>query len=375
MRLLTCNASTKMMPAGRLMRMLVAFLFVVPALLGPTAVTAFADNGATGITIVTQDGSSHKYAAHRLLAGTAANGNIANPSLDACIPVEAYSEAGATTSDIASAQTVAKWLGTNAANDASGVFTATLANAVLATEAKFDLKPAFTFATIDVVTMEQGYWLITSDDAQPMLVLIEGGKILEVTEKSTVPMPSKWVKRDDSDDDWAESVSAGEGDVLNYRVEVTMPSNLKAFTSYTLWISDSLSQGLEYVQESAMTYVRHSGAESLSGSAAALTAQSDGELEKVDLEARISDDGRTLTAGSDNILKVIPNLEPTDILVVEYKGVVNEYASNGFDASNIGTLTLEYSRSPTTTATNTTAVSSVVRVYCFQIDIHKTRGQ
>ena len=130
-------------------------------------------------SVVSQDGSIHVYDAYQLLAGDVHDGVLVDASLNGCMNPEAFASLGAPSE----AQYIAEWLADGAASDDDGTFTASIADAVQASGAM----PAATFSSGEVVQLAEGYWVIVSEDARPMLWLIDDAEPVEAVEKSTAP--------------------------------------------------------------------------------------------------------------------------------------------------------------------------------------------
>lgn len=311
---------------------------------------------STGIQITTQDNMEHHYEAYKLFSDSLENGLIVNPSLQGCVPTSVYLKAGASQEDVASAEALAAWLVDAAANDSDGMFTVALAKAVLQAKADGGLNPAEAFSSGEVTALEAGYWLVISEDTQPMIVPVSEGEVLNAQEKATVPTPTKVVGQSDAEEtgSWKKSSSAGVGDTVLYRLESTMPSNIAVFSSYRFWLCDELSDGLEYKEDSVSSRIVHA----------------DGTSEAIDLSVNI--DGHKMRVGADDLLSVAPHIEATDIVVVEYYCTVVATASCGLSNGNGNTLSIEYQKSPTADAVKTvkaTSVKAKAEICCFQIDL------
>lgn len=329
------------------------------------------DGTSTGLLVTSNDGTAHTYQAHKLLGGVVgSDGSAHDLTREGCVPDQAFLAAGATQDDLATPAALAEWLNKSGGDSsASEALAIALGKAVLAYETDQNVAPAATFASGEVAALDQGYWLVTSTDAQPMLVSVIEGSITTAQEKSTVPVPAKHVVQDQSTDTDAASnqsaaskssgttlttnTCAGVGDVVAYRIEATLPTNLRSFTAYKLWLCDELSDGLAYVAKSVHPQVVHT----------------DGTVEDVALKANI--DGKSLRVGSDDLLAELPKLTSDDKIVVDYDCTVLPQATCGLSNGNNNALTLQYSRSPTTEDLGTQSVKTTVEVYSFQIDLHK----
>lgn len=104
-------------------------------------------------------------------------------------------------------------------------------------------------------SLDQGYWLITSDPADiangeagsaPMWVAVSDTP-LTITEKTDVPTIEKTVKGDDADENtFAKVADAGAGNDANvdFKIDSTVPDNVDAFSSYRVSVADTLPAGM-----------------------------------------------------------------------------------------------------------------------------------
>jgi hypothetical protein len=127
-------------------------------------------------SVVSQDGSVHGYSAFRLLAGDVHDGMLADASLDGCAGSAVLASLGAPSD----AKRLAAWLAEGAATDAEGTFSTSIVRAVQASGAA----PAATFSSGETVELGEGYWIIASGDARPMLWLVDDAEPIEAVEKS-----------------------------------------------------------------------------------------------------------------------------------------------------------------------------------------------
>lgn len=176
----------------------------------------------------------------------------------------------------------------------------------------------------------------------------------ESTQKNTVPVPVKTVLAPSAPaQSWGVHATAGVGDTVPYRLQATLPEDLDAYTSYSLWFNDHLSEGLAYVPDSIHAYLVHQ----------------DTRTEKIGLATTI--DEQSLRVGSDDIKALAPTLSATDVVVVEYDCTVLPSATCGLASPNTNTLTLQYSTSPTDNTLTEQPIRPHADVYSFQIDLHK----
>lgn len=171
-------------------------------------------------------------------------------------------------------------------------------------------------------------------------------------EKRTVPTPSKHVRTTPSEDAWASHVCAGIGDVVTYRLEASLPTDLASYKGYQLWFCDELDEGLAYVEESVRSFVEHA----------------DSNSDKVQLTTTF--EGRSMRVGTDNILAEVPGLLSTDVVVVEYDCVVLPKAPTGLVKGSQNEVYLTYTRDHEYTVTGK-SVTQTASVHSLGIELHK----
>ena len=171
-------------------------------------------------------------------------------------------------------------------------------------------------------------------------------------EKRTVPTPSKHIRATSSDGPWTARVCAGAGDVVSYRLEADLPSDLASYTSYQLWFFDKLGEGLAYVEDSLHSYVVHA----------------DGSTSDVQLTVEFEE--QSMRAGSDDILGAVPGLLSTDKIVVEYDCTVLPGATMGLVEGNQNEVSLRYTRDHDAEGTGT-SVPQTTSVHTLGIELHK----
>ena len=306
---------------------------------------AFAADG--NVTITSKDGTTHSYGAYQLLAGDVADGAIVHAATDG-VDMAAYAAAGATEADTANAQALAEWLAANAATDETGVFTATLSRAVLASGAAAGAE----FSSGQATVLREGYWLIVSDDAQPMLLLVDDAEAVKAVEKSTTPTVAKEVQ-EDATGEWGKADDASGGQAVSFRLTGTLPSNLVAFETYSYWFVDTLSEGLVADASSVKVTIEHA----------------DGTTAEATLEASFAD--QVLRVGSADIKAAVPGLVADDKIIVEYTAALDPAkCKTGLAEGNPNAVSLEYTRSPSKEGTGTTPEDRVV-TYTYRLRVDK----
>ena len=175
-------------------------------------------------------------------------------------------------------------------------------------------------------------------------------------EKRTAPTPSKLVRTASSDGSWTARVCAGAGDVVSYRLEADLPSDLASYTSYQLWFFDKLGEGLAYVEDSVHSYVVHA----------------DGSTSDVQLTVEFEE--QSMRAGSDDVLGAVSGLLSTDKIVVEYDCTVLPGATMGLVEGNQNEVSLRYTRDHDSASTGT-SVPQVTSVHTLGIELHKVDAE
>ena len=171
-------------------------------------------------------------------------------------------------------------------------------------------------------------------------------------EKRTVPTPSKQVRIASSDDAWTSRVCAGAGDMVSYRLQASLPSDLASYKGYQLWFDDKLGEGLAYDEGSVRSYVLHA----------------DGSSSNVQLV--VSFEGQGMRVGADDVLSAVPGLLPTDKVAVEYDCVVLSSASLGLVDGNQNEVLLRYTSNHDYTSAGT-SVPQATSVHALGIELHK----
>ena len=325
--------------------LLAAFCALCVVQLTPT--TAFAADGT--VTITSKDGTTHEYMAYRLVAGDVADGALMHASFDGCVPADAATAAGAAEADTATAQDLAEWLAGKAATDETGAFTAALSRAVLASASTSE---AVTFSSGQATTLPEGYWIFISDDAQPMMLLVDDAAPVKAVEKSTTPVVTKEVQ-EDATGAWGSAADASGTQAVSYRLTGTLPLNLAAFETYSYWFVDELSAGLKADVASVKATVKHA----------------DGATEDIKLDAKL--EGQTLKVGSDDLKAAVAGLAPDDVIAVEYTASLDPAAcAMGLAAGNPNAVRIEYTRSPSKNATGATPEAKVT-LYTYKVVVVK----
>lgn len=276
------------------------------------------------------DGVARSYSAYKILSGTVSGGDGAQTLSDVAytkaLSSDAWAELGA---PAGTAQDVAEWL---AANE-----DVMLANridwAVKASDAASDAA-----VQIGENTLDDGYWLIDSDDSSPVLVLVGGGVTTKVTEKAQASTLVKQVKTDGS---WSDFAVAGNDVDPQYQLVGTLPSrNYDSFPAYHYEFTDTMDESFTLDQSSLKV----------------IASSADGKATKDLTEsADIEYQNNVLTINFADLKKVLPELGEYRTITVTYTAHLNTLATAGLSHVNKNDATLTYTRKPSQTVSDTAA--------------------
>ena len=195
--------------------------------------------GSGWISVAQGTGGSHEYKAYLLIGGHVTDdGVISEVYFGEGITPDFWEALGAPFSP-ATATWCAEWISENIRQDNTGRFVVTLALEAL----KHGLVCKAEFSSDDIVKLEDGYYLIISDDTQPIMVLAGNDNEIKINEKSIAPEISKGV-REGSAAAYGDSDDAGFGEAVSYRIACSLPSNYNAYTGYRFAVHDSNEPGI-----------------------------------------------------------------------------------------------------------------------------------
>ena len=224
---------------------------------------------------------------------------------------------------------IAEWMAEQIKADADGRFAVKVAKAVLAENA---ILPDGEVAPWEVVTLPDGYYLLVSADAQPILCLLEKGSILMIQEKSDYPTVKKEIGdlKLDGTVTFRKVADSGIDGIVPYQITGTLPSTYNAFETYIYRFRDQFESGIEIVENSVEVTIQ----------------DTEGTIVKEitdDVEILVTDS--ELYVGIGDLKVFYPSYREGDVLVVDYAGFLTEGFSVGAD-SNRNTAWIEYSRNP-----------------------------
>lgn len=230
-----------------------------------------------------------------------------------------------------------------------------------------------------------GYWLFLTDSAgkldgkstdaftSPVYAVIDGTSTTTVTPKKSVPTVEKKILDDNKvkDDitavpagDWGDVADSQIGQAINYKLTGTIADNYATYDSYAYKFTDVLSDGLDYVGNSAEVY-----------------AFDGTSYEKIDAgKYEVAWANNTLTVdfkvdGTKKGLKEVDGVTAGTQIVVFYKAKLNGGAVIGNAAENNkggnpNTVTLTYSNDPYGVGTGET-IKDTVADFAFKLNLKK----
>ena len=230
-----------------------------------------------------------------------------------------------------------------------------------------------------------GYWLFLTDSAgkldgkstdaftSPVYAVIDGTSTTTVTPKKSVPTVEKKILDDNKvkDDitavpagDWGDVADSQIGQAINYKLTGTIADNYATYDSYAYKFTDVLSDGLDYVGNSAEVY-----------------AFDGTSYEKIDAgKYEVAWANNTLTVdfkvdGTKKGLKEVDGVTAGTQIVVFYKAKLNGRAVIGNAAENNkggnpNTVTLTYSNDPYGVGTGET-IKDTVADFAFRLNLKK----
>ncbi len=313
---------------------------------------------AASAATVTNKTEEHTYDAYQVLSGTQAKDNIALGDI----------EWGTGVDDEALLKQLKKDYDyfdscSTAAEVAVVLETAveqTAAAEALANAAADNLTGVYTPVT-DEVDLAAGYWLFvdntnvgTGDARNTALLQITNNDIV-IDKKYTAPTVDKTIQGK------GEAADACIGDTLTFVLTATMPDNLSDYETYKVVFHDTMSKGLDYVDNSLV--IKHGEETNSIDSDNVTFAKSGGDGSDTTIEVSIGD-----------VKKL--NVGDNDTIIIEYQATVNADAVIGA-AGNPNEVYLEYSNDPnwdkdkvTTEPTGETK-EDVVVVFVYELDVDK----
>ena len=211
----------------------------------------------------------------------------------------------------------------------------------------------------------QGYYLIvetalgSSPDSRSLVMLDTAGQLdMTVNAKEDVPELTKTVA-DTGSSSFVESVMAGVGEQVTFKLNGTLPSNLNGYQTYKYVFHDTLSAGLAYDEGSFKVKVGDKDVTSF------FTADKD------------CSDGCSVAFRCDNILSeefiAAAGLNAESEITLTYTATVQSGAVIG-NPGNPNTASLEFSNDPYIQSSTDETPDDQANVFAAALEITKTDG-
>lgn len=249
------------------------------------------------------------------------------------------------------------------------------------TPVKSDI-PADTAWTPDAENGSGYYLFVTnalSDSSKKVtgtapIFAVVGGNAVTVTEKTSIPTVEKQILASAPSDPKAETGWAGVADSqigqeVTYKLTGSVADNYATYDSYAYKFTDTLSNGLDYVQDSLTVYAVNGDGDYtlINSSAYNLTTPSAGNRV-------LTVDFAVDKANNKKGLKDVQGVDASTQIVVFYKAKLNKNAvtgnGTGEKKGNYNTVKLEYSNNPYAEGTGT-SVEGGAGDFTFQLNINK----
>ena len=265
----------------------------------------------------------------RKCSGGGASSSLADVEFTPALSRDDWNSLGASAS---TAQDVADWI--------AGSSSDTLANQI-------DWKVEDSGAKADVtgiaagstVTLDDGYWLVSSKDSSPILVLVGGGVTSKVTEKAEAPTHAKYVRTDGGA--WSSLAIAGTGVGVQYKLVGTLPRNYDSFPTYSYRFDDTRDPSILIDLSSVRVYLGGEDGTDITSSAS------------------VSCDKTGLTVSFRDLKQVLPSLGDRREVTVTYSATLGPDATLGLANPNNNQVKLSYPRRPTSAAANVSATAAL----------------
>lgn len=230
-----------------------------------------------------------------------------------------------------------------------------------------------------------GYWLFLTASASkpdgkstdaftsPVYAAIDGTSTTTVKPKKNIPTVEKKILDDADADDGTDIKSSGKwkdvadsqiGQKVNYRLTGTIASNYATFSTYAYKFTDTLSAGLDYVDDSVEVYAKNGDTYSLIDSGNYDVVW---DANTLTVEFKVGDGKKGL--------KDVEGVDASTQIVVFYKAKLNGSAvignaTDGNKGGNPNTVTLEYSNNPYTESKGET-IPDTVADFAFKLSLNK----
>lgn len=230
---------------------------------------------------------------------------------------------------------------------------------------------------------DSGYYLFVTnalsdsskkDTGTSPIFAVVGGNAVTVTEKTSIPTVDKQIlaaapaNPTQQTTGWAGFANSQIGQEVTYKLTGKVADNYATYDSYAYKFTDTLSDGLDYVDDSLEVYAVNNGTYSpIDNSAYTLTTPN--ESNRV-LTVNFVVDKTNNKKG----LKDITGVDADTQIVVFYKAKLNKNAvtgnGNGEKKGNYNTVKLEYSNNPSAEGTGT-SVEGGAGDFTFKLNLNK----
>lgn len=335
--------------SGALKKKLAAALIGLTAVAGITT-PAFA---AGGLAVESEEPGGHSYTAYQLLSGIhLGDSTLWDIHFAEDIPDSLWDRLEIPKDARASTE-IAEWISDSIEADEDGSFAVKVAKAVLA-ETK--IEPDAELVSGEEIELPDGYYLVVSDDAQPMLLLIGNGEVLTIQEKSSVPKMEKEIGEVAADGTvtFGDAADSGLDKIVPYRIIGTLPSNYNAYDCYSYSFRDLFDKCLVIDPDSVRVRVMDAEGE---------------EVKDITDAAEITVTDTTMSVEFENLMEAYPVYTEGDVLVVTYDVTITDEAVIGAD-SNDNYAWIEYTRSPTCERLGK-SIPDRCRLYTWELDLSK----
>lgn len=230
---------------------------------------------------------------------------------------------------------------------------------------------------------DSGYYLFVTnalsdsskkDTGTSPIFAVVGGNAVTVTEKTSVPTVEKQILASAPSDPKAETGWAGVADSqigqeVTYKLTGKVADNYVTYDSYAYKFTDTLSDGLDYVDGSLTVYAVKNGRYSLIDNSAYTLTTPNGSNRVLTVNFAVD------KANNKKGLKDIAGVDADTQIVVFYKAKLNKNAVTGNGASegkkgNYNSVKLEYSNNPYTEGTGT-SVEGGAGDFTFKLNLNK----
>lgn len=338
--------------------------------------------------------TNHPYKAYQIFTGTQADGSAALGDVEWGDDIDSSEFLNALQSDdrfkkdetniFASCTTAMDVAEALAANKETQSYALAFAN-VAAANLKTDATPVDIAAEATTTNLDAGYYLLVDssttidegDAKNSALLQVTNEGNITIDKKYTVPAPDKDITgvthlSTKTSFTGSEAVDAEFGDIVEFTLTGTLPSNYDDYEKYVYKFHDTLSTGLEYVANSAEVYVVNGETSTKLETGFTVSTTGCGNEEEDGCKCNLSiscDNLKAITGATinkDSKIKVVYSAKLTGTATIGEPGIPN-------------TMYIEYSNNPNQTGdgaseTGHTPEDRVV-VFTYELDVTKIDGK